>query len=209
MERFHEGNGSQPIFFYCARNPAERERANPEAILRSLVRQLSCSKPGNNIEDMTRDLYKQRSKDGFAAGPLSIEESVSTLISLTARRRYSYIIIDALDECDRREREHLLDALSQIVKESAGMVKIFISSRDDMDIVRHLAGCPNLLISAESNQEDIAAFVHSEVDKQIEKRRLLSGQVSERLRHKIKQVLCDQAQGMLVTQPILMRKGTS
>ena len=78
------------------------------------------------------------------------------------------------------------------------MVKVFVSSRDDMDIVRHLAGCPNVQISAKSNQDDIATFVRIEVDKQIEKRRLLSGHVSDALRHKIKQVLCDQAQGMSV-----------
>ena len=135
-------------------------------------------------------------EDGFAAGSLSLEESIPMLVRLTRERIHSYIIIDALDECDRQEREHLLDALSQIVKDSIGVVKIFISSRDDMDIVRHLAGCPNLQISAKRNQDDISAFVHIEVDKQIEKKRLLSGQVSETFRHKIKQVLCDQAQGM-------------
>ena len=122
------------------------------------------------------------------------------LVQLTSKRRHCHIIIDALDECIREEREHLLDALSVIMKESTGIVKVFISSRDDMDIVRNLAGGPNVLISAKNNQDDIATFVRTEVDKQIEKKRLLSGQVSEALRHKIKQVLCDQAQGMSVKQ---------
>ena len=118
------------------------------------------------------------------------------LVRLTTERRLSHIIIDALDECSRQEREYLLDALSQLTKESTGTVKVFISSRDDMDIVRSLAGCPNVLISAKSNQDDIATFVNLEVDNQIQKKRLLAGHVSETLRDKIKQVLCDQAQGM-------------
>ena len=143
-----------------------------------------------------RDLYSTRIEDGFSAGGLSLEESISILVRLTAKRRLSHIIIDALDECNRQEREHLLDALSQIMKESSGTVKVFISSRDDMDIVRSLAGGPNVLISAASNQDDIATFVNIEVDKQILMKRLLAGHVSETLRHKIKQVLCDQAQGM-------------
>ena len=147
-----------------------------------------------------RDLYNTRVEDGLAAGPLSLKESASTLIRLTAERGLSHIIIDALDERNRQEREYLLDALSQIMKESTGIVKVFISSRDDMDIVRSLAGGPNVLISAKSNQDDIASFVHMEVDKQIQKKRLLAGHVSENLRHKIKQVLCDQAQGMSVLQ---------
>ena len=146
-----------------------------------------------------RDLYNTRIEDGLAAGPLSLTESISMLIRLTAKRRLSFIIIDALDECNRQERGHLLDSLSEIMKESIGIVKIFISSRDDMDIVRSLAGGPNVLISAKSNQDDIATFVNIEVDKQIEKKRLLAGLVSETLRHRIKQVLCDQAQGMSVS----------
>ena len=146
-----------------------------------------------------RDFYKTRIEDGLAAGPLSLQESISMLIRLTAKRRLSFIIIDALDECNRQERGHLLDALSEIMKESTGIVKIFISSRDDMDIVRSLAGGPNVLISAKSNQDDISTFVNIEVDKQIQKKRLLAGLVSETLRHRIKQVLCDQAQGMSVS----------
>lgn len=144
-------------------------------------------------------MYNERTEDGLAAGPLSLQECVALLVHLTGKRLSSHIVIDALDECDRREREYLLDALSQIAGDSTGTVKIFISSRDDMDIVRYLAGCPNVQISAKSNQDDIATFVHVEVDKQIKKRRLLSGQVSDTLRHKIKQVLCDQAQGMSVS----------
>ena len=137
-------------------------------------------------------------EDGLAAGPLTLKESITMLIRLTVKRRLSHIVIDALDECNRQEREHLLDSLSQIMKESSGIVKVFISSRDDMDIVRSLAGGPNVLISAKSNQDDIATFVNNEVDKQIQKKRLLAGHVSETLRRKIKQVLCDQAQGMSV-----------
>ena len=147
-----------------------------------------------------RDLYNMRTEDGLAAGPLSLKESISILIQLTAKRCLSHIIIDALDECNRDEREQLLDALSQVMKESTGIVKVFISSRDDMDIVRSLTGGPNVLISAKSNQDDIANFVHVEVDKQIQKKLLLAGHVSESLRYKIKQVLCDQAQGMSVLQ---------
>ena len=146
-----------------------------------------------------RDLYNTRIEDGLAAGPLSLEESISMLIRLTAKRRLSHIIIDALDECNRQEREHLLDALSKIMKESSGIVKVFISSRDDMDIVRSLAGGPNVLISAKNNQDDITTFVNIEVDKKIQQKRLLAGHVSENLRRKIKKVLCDQAQGMSVS----------
>ena len=129
------------------------------------------------------------------------------LIRVTAKRRQSHIIINALGKCDRQKREQLLDALSHIIKESTDTVKVFISSRDDMDIVRNLAGGPNVIISAKNNQDDIATFVHIDVDKNIENIFLLSGQMFENLRHKMKQVLYDQAQSMSVIlhNPIVKR----
>ena len=120
------------------------------------------------------------------------------IIRLSGQRSKTIIVIDALDECNPQQREYLLDGLSEIVKDSTSSVKIFASSREDIDIVYHLAGCPNVQIAAKHNQKDIDMFVNSEVDKQIQKRRLLHGRVSEALRQRIKQVLCTQAQGMSV-----------
>lgn len=45
------------------------------------------------------------------------------------------IVIDALDECNSNERQYLLDSIEQILQDSFSLVKIFVSSRDDQDIV--------------------------------------------------------------------------
>ena len=46
-------------FLYCARNPAERERASSEAILRNFVRQLSCPGPGSLSNIDTQSLQHE------------------------------------------------------------------------------------------------------------------------------------------------------
>lgn len=72
------------------------------------------------------------------------------------------IIIDALDECNPGTRRHLLEALQSILRKSPTLVKIFVSSRDDQDIVYRLEKYPNLEISSRKNTNDINKFVVTE-----------------------------------------------
>lgn len=82
-------------------------------------------------------------------------------------------MVDALDECDPEMRQSLLDAFEDILRESAGLVKIFVSSRDDQDIVCTLRGYPNINISSDKNTTDIEVFVEKETQRLVRKQRLL------------------------------------
>ena len=196
LNEFRENRNPNPVYFYCARNVAEPERAKADAILRSLVRQLSCQKPGRAILEPVRTAYKEREQSAFAAGPLTVEESTDLIIRLSKLWGLTTIVLDALDECDQTLRDDLLEALTKIVQNSDGLVKILISSRDERDIACHLAACLNLEIKATKNQADISAFVDSEVDKMIRGKKFLLGKVPEDLRQETKNILCEKAQGM-------------
>lgn len=52
-------------------------------------------------------------------------------------------------------------------------MKIFVSSRDDRDIVFHLREYPNLELSSDRNSDDIASFVRAKTLDLIRKRKLL------------------------------------
>ncbi|KAL8777083.1 MAG: hypothetical protein Q9194_002752 [Teloschistes cf. exilis] len=190
-----------PCYFYCTRNTAEFERGRSEAILRSLVRQMAV--PGTTTTGSTapipapaRQVYEARKKDGFAAGPLTSAECVALMIQLASQRTLTTIVIDALDECDLESRAELLESLDRLVEESAGLVKILISSRNDRAITCYLEGFPNLTINANNNQTDIARFVEHEVDTIIKSKKLLWGKVSTELRKLIIETLCERADGM-------------
>ena len=185
-----------PIYFYCTRNPAEPERASPDTILRSLVRQLACSTSDGPILEPVRELYKSREQNGFAAGPLTLEESSGLIIQLSQDRPLTTIVIDALDECDLSSRGDLLDALSRILQDSCGLVKILISSRADADIFCHFSECLSLRIEASQNQDDIEHYIDFEVEDLIKRKKLLYGNVSKGLKQTIQTVLREQAQGM-------------
>ena len=197
--QLHDANrerNPRPIYFYCTRNPAERERANPDAILRSLVRQLACSASDGTILEPVKELYRSREQDGFAAGPLTLNESTALIIELSQDRPLTTIIVDALDECDLSSRGDLLEALSKILQDSRSLVKLLVSSRADADIVCHFSDCPNLQLEASQNQEDIDYYVKSEVEDLIKRKKLLRGNVSENLKRTIQSVLSEQAKGM-------------
>ena len=204
LDDFEANRKLNPIYFYCQRNSAEPERSDPEAILRSLVRQMSCLRPGRALLQPVRDIYDARKKEGFAAGSLDSDECTALILRMTKHRPMTTIVIDALDECDPGQRYVLLDALSRIFTDSTGVVKLFISSRDDRDIVLHLGECPNLKIQASHNQDDIARYVNSEVSKVIHSRKWRSGNVDENIEEDIKLALIEKAQGMSVCFPNYM-----
>ena len=86
-----------------------------------------------------------------------------------------------------------------ILQESQSLVKIFVSSRNDADLVCWLRDYPNKEVLSSDNQLDLEAFVDNEVDKRVDgrpRRLLRARQISDALRDDIKQTLKTQARGM-------------
>ena len=86
--------------------------------------------------------------------------------------------------------------LDDIIQNSLGLIKVFISSRDDNDIVCRLAETPNVIIRAADNGKDIERFVKVEVAKSIAEKILVGGEVSTELRDRIVRTLITGANGM-------------
>jgi hypothetical protein len=173
MRAFHGGQSPPPVFFYCSRNTAEPARSSPEAIIASIVRQLSSLQPGLPLLAPIITAYMKKEAEGFASGTLQIHESCALIVQLVEYYPLTTIVIDALDECDPERRADLLEALEAILRDSSHLVKIFVSSRGDQDIVCHLQGYPNLEIASDRNMDDIVLFVRAETQNLITKRKLL------------------------------------
>lgn len=120
----------------------------------AIVKQLSCLKAGFALQKQVVSMYNARKSSGFSSNSLAFKESLDLIISLADTYTQISIVIDALDECDPQERRKFLDSLQTIIKTSR-LVKIFVSSRDDDDIIRRLDGVPNLWIEARDNEDDI------------------------------------------------------
>ena len=84
---------------------------------------------------------------------MNLEECTEIIISLTADRPLTTVVLDALDECDEETRPDLLEAIAEILQCSTNLVKMFITSRDDHDIFCQLTEYPTLEIQANKNHE--------------------------------------------------------
>jgi hypothetical protein len=192
-------NAAPLAYFYCLRSAQERERADPDFILRAILKQLSCTKLDIPIRESVVEAYEEKNRDADESGcePLSLnlKETTDLIINLL-KTNPATIIIDALDECDYERRPELLKALDRIIGESLSIVKVLVSSRDDNNIVCHLDRSPNIYIEAEDNSDDIKRFTQREVARSIDEKRLLSGEVSVALKEQITKTLIDRAQGM-------------
>lgn len=124
-------------FFYCSRNTAEPERADPDKITSALLKQLASSDPSEPVRLPLSDEYTRRSRNisvDKTPRALSLKDCTD-LASQLCHDNPAYIVIDALDECDSLRRYELLEALDRIMSESDEVVKVFISSRSDIDVV--------------------------------------------------------------------------
>lgn len=142
MFKAHSALSASPIvFFYCARNEAEPERAMPVEIMRAILRQLASIKPDMPIKEPVAKEYEDRKKkaDEDCSDPseLTIEDCTKLILVLINDSPVT-IIIDAPDECDEFPRHELLGALDEIVGKSVEVVKVFVLSRDDINIVSTL-----------------------------------------------------------------------
>ena len=136
-------------------------------------------------------------EDGSDIERLDISETTRHIINAVAEMPVT-IIIDALDECHPDQRHQLLQALDLLLEQSAHLVKVFVSSRDDIDIALKLQKHPNIYIDINDNKQDINKFIHSEVEKALTEGRLLKGTISSELKDTVTESLAEKAGGMYV-----------
>jgi hypothetical protein len=182
------------VYFYCKRD--EPDRQDPTKIMQSLVRQLSVQLPAHGVPKPVLDEYEKREKNAFSSRYLSFRECQKLIISLLDIYPQTTIAIDALDEINRKSRKPFLEALSTIAQESKSLVKIFVSSRDDDDIILQLQAVPNLYVDAADNAGDIERFILREINSSIDRQILLRGEVDDRLKRQIISSLVEKADGM-------------
>ena len=196
IEKFQAGQSPLPVYFYCARNAAEPERSKPDAVFASILRQLTCSHPDAPVLTPVIEAYKSRG-EGFSSNGLDLDDSRDLIVDLVENYGMTTIVVDALDESDPQLRESLLDAFEHILKESAGLVKIFVSSRNDQDIVHILRTYPNLDISSDRNAADIDTYVKTETQKLVKSGQLLrNSSTKEKMTELIIERLSSGAGGM-------------
>jgi hypothetical protein len=195
VKSYDEHGAPYPIYFYCARDQAERERSESGQIVRCLLRQ-SLELPGGSLQlDALRARYEERHKHG----EVRLEEARDLLRQSIETRSTTYILVDALDECDIDNRRKLIGCLREILEVSSTTVKVFFASRENPDIYRKLSKYPEVHLNAMQNQMDIDTYVEAKVQEKLDNHELLPGEDEEEVKQEltnIKRCLRDGAKGM-------------
>nr|XP_036576344.1 ankyrin repeat protein [Colletotrichum truncatum]KAF6783069.1 ankyrin repeat protein [Colletotrichum truncatum] len=198
QQAFQSSQSTALAYFYCSRNPAEPGRSDPASIAASIARQLAIPQLGGELLDAAVKEYTNAEDKAFASRSLTLVESQDLILRLlkSYKDHKIMLVIDALDECKEATRQNLLGLLNTLL-EAPCLLKIFVSSRDDQDIVYNLRQCPNLFLSSERNSGDIDLFVRTETRRLIGKGSLLRGSARrDELHGKIVRELTSKAHGM-------------
>ncbi|XWW98909.1 hypothetical protein V2A60_006913 [Cordyceps javanica] len=183
-------------YFYCIRSEAEQSRGRADKILASLVRQLACLRPQAPILEPVMTQYTKGVTEydlpEYGDHAWSITDSEKVLMRLLEEYPAVTLVIDALDEVQQQDRGDLLATLTRLARNAPNLLKIFISSRYNYDIVLELKGFPNIYIDAEDSQADIKRFI----DRKLETFKLPEGNGQNELRAEIATVLGDKGGGM-------------
>jgi Cdc6-like AAA superfamily ATPase len=178
----------QCAYCFCDNSVAEPNRANPESIFRSIVRQLAIDSSSGSIDQAVLDLYEKNLKEADQGkvhmAQLRLEESSSLLLDLTMCNP-AYILIDAVDQLDDDSRATLIQALRKLVANSASIVKVFLTSCDNAHVEGLLEDATKLRVAARHNGEDVRAFATAKLKEADMKRRILNGAASRTLLNKM------------------------
>ena len=184
-------------YFYC--NRAEENRRDPGKVLATLIQQLAQphSEEGTGTGLLTQvvNIYKERERKGQKSAQLSLAECQNLLVQLIDTYPQTTICIDAIDEVGNDTRIDLLKCLKHVIKTSKNVVKIFVTSRMDTDILKQFELFPRIELQPDDNVGDINELVQTKVQSMIDNRRLLHGKVSIELQEEITKVLCQRCKG--------------
>lgn len=84
----------------------------------------------------------------------------------------------------------------EFLNKSTCPIKIFVASRDDQDIELHLDGLPNVYIRPIDNHTDIDRFIRDEIDRLVDRKKMMYGFYDPKLKTTIVENIISHAGGM-------------
>lgn len=117
-------------YYYCKRTEGQRDE-KPDDVIRSLFRQLAAPDQNSKISKDVQSLFLQM-KNKTSSPDINIcKEQLVKLVNEYSR---TTIVLDALDECDKRTRKVLFDFIDRLQSCSEKPIRVFFSARPDPDI---------------------------------------------------------------------------
>lgn len=183
------------IFFFQKATDSSKTLLSVEICLRSLVRQLSWNNTDEEIEPLVEgkynDLCNQLNEDSL----LSTKECKELLKKLISERE-TYIMIDAVDECE--SPDELLSELAGLIPQKGHRaLHIMLCGRDDKPISDYFENCPTIATNSADTLEDQKFYIDHEIDDICQTRkRALFASTSKDFPSRLKNILKEKGGGL-------------
>ncbi|KAH0561934.1 hypothetical protein GP486_003361 [Trichoglossum hirsutum] len=145
-------------YFYC--DFREKDAQRPEAVLGSIICQI-C-RQFDDIPSVVEMAFNSHSNSDGLTTPPSYKELERTLTALLRLCHHATIVIDALDEC--HHRSDLLNLLADVTTLDPRNVRVLVTSRREMDIVKAFGTLPQISLTVEAVDSDIRRYLSNIVD---------------------------------------------
>ncbi|KAJ6471140.1 hypothetical protein C8R47DRAFT_1054600, partial [Mycena vitilis] len=180
QQKYRQDPDVTVVFFYCEYDdPMKRQFSK---IVASILDQLMYNP---EVLDLVKDTWMNQSPNLQHLGLGNLQDLIMQLLQ---RARQTYIVVDALDECEQPEDIAIL--LGSLATHCCVLVTSRSESEDITTILEHH---PQIRITAESLQADIEYFV----TRSLEKHRRISKRSADIKQH-IAKVLLSAADGMFL-----------
>ncbi|KAJ8109292.1 hypothetical protein OPT61_g7566 [Boeremia exigua] len=194
-------------YFYCSKNNVGTLGRTAKDVIRDLLKQLTCRSLTGKVHDLVDEEYHRSKADAARHGVDLLAPSMETCLSLLStilNEQPALIVIDGIDELE--DPSKLLLELKDLVARSLSATKVLIASRDQPSIRPHIESYPGLTISSAHNAEDIEAFINTSLDRAIQEKRLLGGEVSVELRRFMTEALVSRASSMFLWASLFIKQ---
>lgn len=134
----------------------------------------------------------------FKSGPPDAEELGSLLDIVVSAKRRHFIVIDALDECAKADRDTVLAVLRRVTKTDSNAFKVFLASRENMriEIAKTFTSYQHRTMGTPEVQADIKTYIEDVINEKIDNGDLAIGTLE--LIVEVCDALVKGAQGMSV-----------
>ncbi|KAF8418313.1 hypothetical protein EV426DRAFT_679800, partial [Tirmania nivea] len=180
IDSFLKTPAEKLAYFYC--NRAKKNCRESEKILATLIQQLAQTGSEEGLLTPVVNIYNDQETKGQTSAQLSIRESQDLLVQILNIYPQTTICIDAMDEVDNDMQIDLLEYLNDIIYTLQNVLKIFVTTRMDIDILMQFEIFPRIELQPDDNVDNINGFVQTKVKTMINCKQLLYGKVSNELK---------------------------
>ena len=175
------------VYYYC--DYADHRSLQTHRILGTILKQLI---PENEIPSEMEAKILRAYKDGTRIPETS--ELVDLVCFLMQLWPVVYIVLDGLDECEKSPRQDILSFLERLATLANAIVHIFVSCRDEDQLLRSLKAYSRIQLTSAALETDIKSFVEGSVRARIVSRQLTVQ--NPELEHQIVWELVQKSHGM-------------